>query len=56
MLIHNHPSGNASPSEDDILVTDKIRKAGNLLNIALLDHLIIGDNEYVSFREAGYLK
>ena len=55
MLIHNHPSGNASPSQDDIRVTDSIRQAGEILNIPLLDHLIIGDREYVSFREAGYL-
>ncbi len=55
MLIHNHPSGNATPSQDDIRVTDAIRKAGEILNIPLLDHLIIGDREYVSFREAGYL-
>ncbi|MBR6452607.1 MAG: DNA repair protein RadC [Lachnospiraceae bacterium] len=55
MLIHNHPSGNATPSQDDIRVTEEIRKAGELLNIPLLDHLIIGDREYVSFKESGYL-
>lgn len=55
MLIHNHPSGNATPSPDDIHVTEEIIKAGELLNIPLLDHLIIGDREYVSFRESGYL-
>ena len=55
MLVHNHPSGNATPSSDDILVTEKIQKAGEILHIPLLDHVIIGDKEYVSFREAGYL-
>ncbi len=55
MLIHNHPSGDATPSREDMLVTDEIRKAGELINIPLLDHLIIGDREYVSFLEAGYL-
>ncbi len=54
MLIHNHPSGNSSPSREDIEVTRQIRKAGEILNIPLLDHLIIGDREYVSFQESGY--
>ena len=56
MLIHNHPSGNATPSPDDVRVTEEIKKAGEILNIPLLDHLIIGDREYVSFKESGYLK
>lgn len=55
MLIHNHPSGNATPGKDDILVTQEIRKAGEILNIPLLDHVIIGDRQYVSLKEAGYL-
>ncbi|MBR6451950.1 MAG: DNA repair protein RadC [Lachnospiraceae bacterium] len=54
MLIHNHPSGNASPSKDDIAITQQICMAGEILNIPLLDHLIIGDREYVSFKESGY--
>lgn len=53
MLIHNHPSGNASPSSDDVIITGEIEAAGRLMNIPLLDHLIIGDREYVSFLEAG---
>lgn len=56
MLIHNHPSGNASPSSDDITITGEIETAGNIMNIPLLDHLIIGDREYVSFLEAGIIK
>lgn len=56
MIIHNHPSGNASPSSDDISITNEIEAAGNLMNIPLLDHLIIGDREYVSFLEAGIIK
>lgn len=55
MLIHNHPSGNASPSREDILMTEEIKKAGELIGIPLLDHLIIGDREYVSFKESGQL-
>lgn len=56
MLIHNHPSGNSSPSRDDISVTEEIELLGNIMNIPLLDHLIIGDREYVSFLEAGIIK
>lgn len=48
MLLHNHPSGDSTPSEDDILTTQKIKAAGALLQIPLLDHLIIGDGTYVS--------
>ncbi|MBO4902540.1 MAG: DNA repair protein RadC [Lachnospiraceae bacterium] len=55
MLLHNHPSGNATPSQDDILMTENIRAAGEMLHIPLLDHLIIGDREYVSFKESGLL-
>lgn len=56
MLIHNHPSGNASPSVDDVSITKELEKAGNMMNIPLLDHIIIGDREYVSFLEAGLIK
>lgn len=56
ILIHNHPSGDPSPSRDDILVSRRIREAGKLLGIELLDHIIIGDNCYVSFAEAGLLQ
>ncbi len=55
ILIHNHPSGDASPSNDDLAVTERIRKAGDLLGISLLDHIIIGDRRYTSLREKGYL-
>ena len=55
MLVHNHPSGNATPSRDDILITGELKKAGEFLNIPLLDHVIIGDREYVSLKESGYL-
>ena len=55
ILVHNHPSGDPTPSEEDILLTERVRKAGNLLNIILLDHIVIGDRCYVSFRESGIL-
>lgn len=55
ILIHNHPSGDPSPSKDDILISRRISEAGKLLGIELLDHIIIGDNCYVSLAEAGAL-
>ena len=55
ILLHNHPSGQAKPSEEDYLVTNKIKECGKLLDIPLLDHIIIGDNQYFSFAEAGVL-
>ena len=56
MLIHNHPSGDPTPSRQDIEISEKIREAGELLDIELLDHLIIGDGCYSSLREAGYIQ
>ena len=51
VLIHNHPSGNPEPSEADLLVTNRLCKAGELLEVKVLDHLIIGDKNFVSFRK-----
>lgn len=56
ILMHNHPSGSSSPSRADIEGTNRIRTAGEILGIDLLDHIIIGDREYFSFREKGLLK
>lgn len=53
MLIHNHPSGDPTPSKEDILVTRRVKEAGNLIGISLIDHIIIGDNRYVSLKEQG---
>ena len=55
ILLHNHPSGDPTPSDADRRITRKIRDAGSLLDIPLLDHIIIGDKKYVSFHEQGYL-
>lgn len=55
ILVHNHPSGDPDPSEEDIRLTGRIREAGSLIGIRLLDHIIIGDASYVSFRERGLL-
>lgn len=55
ILLHNHPSGDPTPSEADRRITRKIREAGVLLDIPLLDHIVIGDKSYISFLEKGYL-
>ena len=55
ILLHNHPSGDPTPSDADRRVTRKVRDAGSLIDIPLLDHIVIGDKKYVSFREEGYL-
>lgn len=54
LLFHNHPSGEPSPSREDIQCTRRIAEAGKLLGIILQDHIILGDNDcYYSFKEAG---
>ena len=55
ILLHNHPSGNPSPSGDDIRFTENIKKAGEMIGIRLIDHIIIGDNSYISLKERGLL-
>lgn len=52
---HNHPSGNLKPSNEDINVTNKIKKAGELLNIRLIDHVVIGKENYYSFHDHGLI-
>ena len=54
ILAHNHPSGNSEPSKEDISVTKNINECGELLGIELLDHIVIGDNEYTSLKFRGY--
>ena len=51
ILLHNHPSGEPTPSREDLLVTKRIKEAGSLIGIELLDHIIIGNNCYLSFAE-----
>lgn len=51
ILIHNHPSGDSTPSNEDIGITNRLIDAGNLIGIKVLDHIIIGDNIYYSFKE-----
>ena len=56
LLIHNHPSGDPTPSRLDRELTDNIREMGAKLNIPLLDHIIIGDRRYVSFKETAWFE
>ncbi len=53
IVVHNHPSGDPAPSPDDVAVTRAIREAGKLLDIAVLDHLVIGRGRFVSLKERG---
>lgn len=54
-LIHNHPSGDPTPSAEDVAVTRQIQKVGELTAIPLLDHIIIGDGRFISLKERGYI-
>ena len=55
ILVHNHPSGNPKPSDADLVITRKMKDAGKLLEIPVLDHLIFTDSDYYSFADAGRL-
>ena len=55
MAFHNHPSGDTTPSDQDIQLTHRLVEVGELLGIKLLDHLIIGDSSFTSLKEKGYL-
>lgn len=55
ILAHNHPSGNLKPSRADISITDKMKSAGLLLDIKVLDHLIISEHGYYSFADEGLI-
>jgi DNA repair protein RadC len=57
LLAHNHPSGDPTPSAEDMSVTRQLVAAGGLIGIEVLDHVVVGDmHRYVSFREAGMLE
>lgn len=56
IIVHNHPSGDPKPSRDDLEITKRIQAACSLVDIPLLDHIIIGDQRYISFRQEGMLK
>jgi DNA repair protein RadC len=55
ILVHNHPSGDPTPSQEDRAVTRQLRSAGSIVGIEVLDHVIVGERRYVSFAEAGLL-
>jgi len=55
ILVHNHPSGDPEPSREDIETTDRLVRAGDILGIRVLDHVIIGDGTYVSLKEKGLM-
>jgi DNA repair protein RadC len=55
ICLHNHPSGDPTPSREDIEVTKRLVEAGKIIGIEILDHLIIGENKFVSLKEKGYL-
>ncbi len=55
VLIHNHPSGDPSPSQQDMEITHRISKTGQIIGIKLLDHIIIGDGSFYSFADEGLL-
>ena len=55
ILVHNHPSGNKTPSEADKQLTKKVKEGGKLLDIAVLDHLIFTDSDYFSFADEGII-
>lgn len=52
---HNHPSGNPSPSQEDVELTERLRDTGALIGIELLDHIVLGDGTFVSMKERGLM-
>lgn len=55
ILVHNHPSGDTTPSKDDLDVTKRLCEVGRIIGIEILDHIIIGDNEYTSIKSEGLM-
>ena len=55
LLVHNHPTGDPTPSQEDIAITRRLKESGEILGIKVLDHIIIGDGSYFSFVEMGLL-
>lgn len=55
ILVHNHPSGECSPSQEDTLLTERIKSAGELMGIELVDHLVLGDASFFSYKAEGRL-
>lgn len=56
VILHNHPSGDATPSKDDIISTKRLAEAGKIIGITLVDHIVIGDRRYTSLKETGVFR
>ena len=56
ILVHNHPSGDPTPSRDDLDITGRLKEAGKIVGIDVLDHIIIGDNKFTSFKAKGLIE
>jgi DNA repair protein RadC len=55
VVVYNHPSGDPTPSAEDQAITQRLKQAGELLGIRLLDHVVIGDGRFISFADDGLL-
>lgn len=56
ILLHNHPSGDCTPSSEDIKATERAIEAGKIVGVDVLDHIIIGDRDFISLRQKGYIR
>jgi DNA repair protein RadC len=56
ILLHNHPSGDPTPSREDIAVTERLVKAGKIMDIPVLDHVVLGRDRFISLKEKGLLQ
>ena len=56
ILVHNHPSGDPTPSREDIEVTARMVQVGRVMDIPVLDHIILGNDNYISLKEKGVIK
>ena len=55
IIAHNHPSGDSTPSDEDVAVTHRLAEAGRILGIELVDHLVVAERDYTSLRETGLM-
>jgi DNA repair protein RadC len=55
VLAHNHPSGDPEPSEDDLKITKKLVESGKILGVDVIDHIVVGKNSFLSFKERGLI-
>ena len=55
ILVHNHPTGDPTPSREDLAITKRLREAGEIMGIKVLDHIIIGDEQFTSFTSQGLM-